>query len=385
MPRAQSAREKTIPGFSPEKFAQGAEHSAAASSLREVLMLGAISCAVFLAVVTRFDGYSHKVLHFGDNPGYLNVAEAIRHWNFSGLTIKQFWGLPFSITAVSLSTGISTFHALLLICFLCYFASLILAHRLWGGSVAGVVAVLNFYWLQVSFLGGSEPLFVALLYASFLATRRDRWPLAALLGSLATIVRPLGFLAPLSFGLVLLWRRDYRRLIYVTVITLCVAAAYMVALRSAVGDPLATVHSYTSEEPSPPPFGVPFYALAKGALSPATPVTNLILSLGWVGFIVLGMVRFLRDLKKSAYWASNPAEVLFSIGYLAMICCYNAPYWALGNFARFAIPVVPFATLGWLPQMPKSRWFLRVLAVISPALAACSSIGITEVMHRLRS
>ena len=348
-------------------------------------MLGAISFAVFLAVVTRFDGYSHKVLHFGDNPGYLNVAEAIRHWNFSGLAIKQFWGLPFLLAVVSLSTGISSPHALPLICLSSYFVSLILAYWLWGESVAGVVAVLNFYWLQVSFLGGSEPLFVALLYASFLATRRDRWPLAALLGSLATIVRPLGFLAPLSFGLVLLWRRDHRRLIYVTVITLCVAAAYMVALRSAVGDPLATVHSYTSEGPSPPPFGIPFYALAKGALSPATPVTNLILSLGWVGFIVLGMVRFLRDLKKSGYWASNPAEVLFSIGYLAMICCYNAPYWALGNFARFAIPVVPFATLGWLPQMPKSRWFLRVLAVISPALAACSSIGITEVMHRLRS
>ena len=63
--------------------------------------------------------------------------------------------------------------------------------RLWGGWVAGFFAILNFDWMQRSYLGGSEPLFVALLFASFLAIRKERWWLACVLASLSTVVRPL--------------------------------------------------------------------------------------------------------------------------------------------------------------------------------------------------
>jgi len=37
--------------------------------------------------------------------------------------------------------------------------------NLWGARIAAFLAILNFDWLQVSLLGGAEPLFVLLLFS----------------------------------------------------------------------------------------------------------------------------------------------------------------------------------------------------------------------------
>jgi hypothetical protein len=102
----------------------------------------------------------------------------------------------------------------------------VLAFRLWGGWIAGFFAVLNFEWMQRSCLGGSEPLFVVLLFASFLAVRRERWILAALLASFSTTVRPLGFLALAGIGLTLLWKREYRTLSIAVAVGAAIGAAW---------------------------------------------------------------------------------------------------------------------------------------------------------------
>jgi len=86
-----------------------------------------------------------------------------------------------------------------------------IAYRLWGGWIARLFAILSFDWLQRSYMGGSEPFFVALLFGAFWAVRRERWALAALLASCATVVRPLGIFALIGIGLLPLWRHDYRR------------------------------------------------------------------------------------------------------------------------------------------------------------------------------
>jgi hypothetical protein len=163
----------------------------------------------------------------GDSPAYISVAAAIRHWSFHGLFIKHFWGLPYAMAAVSSITGISEHWSLLLVCLLSSLISVTLAYSLWGGWVAGFFAVLNFEWMQRSCLGGSEPLFVALLFGSFLAVRKDRWILAALLASLSTTVRPLGFLALAGVGLTLLWKREYRTLSVAVLVGAVIGAAYV--------------------------------------------------------------------------------------------------------------------------------------------------------------
>src|SRR5439155_555688 len=88
-------------------------------------------------------------------------------------------------------------------------------------------AVLNFDWMQRSYLGGSEPLFIALLFASFLAVRRERWILAACFASLATVTRPVGILALVSIGIVLLIRREYKKFSLCTGIGLIVGMLYI--------------------------------------------------------------------------------------------------------------------------------------------------------------
>lgn len=82
-----------------------------------------------------------------------------------------------------------------------------LTARLFGTVVAGYFAFTNIAWLQLAYLGGSEPLALALALglASLLAFRRDRILLAALLGSLAVTVRPLMIFVLVGIGLVLLY------------------------------------------------------------------------------------------------------------------------------------------------------------------------------------
>jgi hypothetical protein len=161
-------------------------------SIRELLLLCAVTCVVFVTFIAFFRSYSSTVDNFGDSSAYMALGSAIRHWDFRGIVVKQFWGLPYAMAALSTVTRISDRTSLLTISVIASFAAAALAWRLWGGWIAGFFAILNLDWLQRSYLGGSEPLFVALLFGSFLAVRKERWLIAALLASLATVVRPPG-------------------------------------------------------------------------------------------------------------------------------------------------------------------------------------------------
>jgi hypothetical protein len=58
--------------------------------------------------------------------------------------------------------------------------------------------------------------------------------------------------------------------------------------------------------------------------------------------------------------------------------------WARGNFARFAIPIIPFVLLALGRWIPKDRRILWALAPVTAVLAASSAIGIRNVIHLLR-
>lgn len=176
------------------------------------------------------------------------------------------------MAALSTVARISDRTSLLVISMIASCVSVVLAWRLWGGWIAGFFATLNFDWLQRSYLGGSEPLFVALLFGSFLLVRKDRWLIAALLASLATVVRPLGIFALVGIGVALLWKRNYRTLLLAILIGGMVGGLYTLPLAQHFGDPLATVNSYHSREwQGGWLFGFPFYAIIKGTLTEPAP------------------------------------------------------------------------------------------------------------------
>ncbi len=350
-------------------------------TLWEIMLLTVLTSMLFAGTIRYFESYDSAVRKFGDSPAYTSVASAIRHWDFSHLQIKQFWGYPYAMAAVSMVTRISDENSLLLISCASSFLSIGLAFRLWGGWVAGMFAVLNFDWMQRSFLGGAEPLAVALIFGAFLAVRHERFLLAALLASLSTVVRPLGIFCLIGIALVLLRRREYKKVAFAVFIGILVGGLYVMPLARYFADPLATVHSYQG---GPLPlFGVPFYAIIKGTMLYPAPWTNLMLSFGWIVLVLAGTIMTFFDSNFRDYARNNPVEILFVVPYLFLIFSYNLPAFARSNFARFVIPVLPIVFVALSRWMPRDRRILWALGFLCPILAAASAIGIKNVVRLL--
>ena len=76
-------------------------------SAPQVLLLACLVCIVFLTAVNLMANFPSLVDNFGDSSAYMTIASAIRHWKFQGVVVKQFWGLPYLMAAISILTRIS--------------------------------------------------------------------------------------------------------------------------------------------------------------------------------------------------------------------------------------------------------------------------------------
>jgi len=350
-------------------------------SLTEAILIWAVVAVIFVATVAILRPYLPLVRSYGDVGSYVQIAHAIRTWNFSGLQIKHFWGLPYAIALLSKLTGLPEEVSILAVCAASSLITVVFAYRLWGGWIAVFISTLNFYWVQLSFLGGSEPFFVALLLGSLLAIRKERWYLAALLASLATITRPLGVCLLLGIGVYLLRHRDWRRLAGAVGIGGAIGMLYALPLKLYLHDPLATVHSYGVLQSSSYPgvFGIPFRAIIVGTLLYPSPWTNLVITFAWILLVLAGNIAMLSTKEFRDYTRDHVAEAVFAGLYLLFLYSYNAPRLARGNFPRFAIPILPFVFLALLRWLPKDRRLLWCAAVMASPLAAFSAIGIQNI------
>jgi hypothetical protein len=95
------------------------------------------------------------------------------------------------------------------------------------------------------------------------------------------------------------------------------------------------------------------------------------------------MIPMVRTRRFAAYARSHLVEMIFLIPYLWTLYTYNYPHWARSNFARFAIPIIPFVLLALDRWIPKDKRILWGLGLVSPILAACSALGIINVFHRV--
>jgi hypothetical protein len=191
-------------------------------------------------------------------------------------------GYPYLIAAVSLLFHVPTEFVLWLIAVVSAAISVWLTARMFGTVAAAYFAFTNFAWLQLSYLGGSEPLALALGLGSLLAFRRDRTLLAALLGSLGVTVRPLMIFVLVGIGSVLLYRRRFRAFLTALAIALAIGILYAFPLAHYFGDPLLTVHTYTTRDyggggvrgPHGHLFGWPFHGIVVGTLTYSAPWAN---------------------------------------------------------------------------------------------------------------
>lgn len=356
-----------------------------APSFREVLLLAIATALVFVTTILYFRDYQSTVSAFGDSGDYISVSAAIKNWSFSGLQIKQFWGYPYAMAVFSKVTHTSVQTSLLMVSCLCSFLSVALAFRLWGGWVAGLFAVVNFDWMQRSYLGGSEPLFVVLLFAAFWAVRRGRWITACCLASCATVTRPVGIFALFAIGIVLLMRREYAKLLLSTGAALAIGGLYLVPFWIYFGDPLYEFHRYqTADWHSGSPITWPFAVIVRSFIWNREPWTNVVLTLLWIVVVLLGLIAMARPDFRDRL-REYPAEFAFAAFYICFLFSYNSAEWARAEFVRFAIPVLPLVLLALSRWIPKDRRILWSMAIVTPVFAAASALGIRNVIHMLRA
>ncbi len=363
------------------------ERSVEQLSERELFLLVTINAMLFIGVTSVLGGWRDLVHNYGDNAAYSEVATAIRHWDFRTTQVQHFMGYPYLIAAISFLFRVPVTAALWMVAFIASFTSVLLTARLLGTWTAAYFALTNFAWLQLSFLGGSEPLALALGMGAFWMFRRRKNFIAVTLGSFAVTVRPLMIFVLIGIGIVLLYRKQFRAFLGAMGTGLFIGVLYVLPLAIYFGDPLLTVHSYTSRDygaanvvgPHGHLFGWPLHGIVVGTMIYPAPWTNLVLSFFWI-FLVFAGIGMMFSVRFREYLRLYPNEGIFCGLYLLTVFCYDYLIWSRGSFIRFSIPALPFVFYALLELLPKKRKILWVLCVVSSILAACSAIGIRNVL-----
>ena len=350
-------------------------------SLREVLLMFGMTLAVHLLTTWRLRYPWEPPDIWFDRKQYLDAASMVRYWHFGGGPLpKVFMGLPYVIAGVSKVLSVPVPVALVIVSMLASLAVCILVHRLYGGWVAALFTFVNFHWIMLAVEGGTEPLFMCLVYASFLAARSSRWKFAALLASLGTTVRPVGIIALLSFAAVLAMRRSYRKLAAITLISLVVAVLYFVPLWRTLGNPFVNFTGYHADWGSGGwPLTYPFGALVPSYLSAFHEMrwTLFTYCAVWAVAATVGLVAICLPSGRRRLW-QYPPEALFAWVYLLFYLMYNISDIAV-SFDRYMLPGLPLLLFALRDMVPHDRRVLWAGAGLSALLASASAVGFRNV------
>ena len=354
----------------------------------ELLLLILTSALVFIATCSIFHGWRSLLFNYGDNEAYLMVANAISHWDFHNIDVQHFMGYSYFVAFLQRLLHIPAPAALLLVAFSASLLATFFTARFFGTWVAAYFALTNFAWIQISFLGGSETIALALALAAFWAFRSDYLICASVLASLSVTVRPLMLAVLIGIGLALLLQKRYLQFLKVFATSLIIGALYVTPLALYFGDPLHSIHTYTQRHygagqvrgPIGHLFGWPFHGIVMSTILYPAPWTNLVLSFFWILLVLAGLAMMFTPAFRR-YAAAHPAEAIFCAVYILSIFSYDYYVWARSAFIRFAIPVLPFVFFALQRYLPKHRALLWTLAVVSSCLAALSALGVRNVVH----
>jgi hypothetical protein len=344
-------------------------------SLSEVLLMLVVMFAVHLLTVSGVRSFWDVTLAWGDNQDYLAISSVISNWHFSGGDMPDgFWGFPYAIAGISKVFSVPELMALVIVSVLASVATCVLVHRLYGGWVAAAFIFVNYEWIQLSVEGGSEPLFMCLLYASFLAARSSRWNLAALLASLSTTVRPVGVFALLAFAAVLAMRRSYRQLAVITLIGAGIGILYFAPVWMLLGSPFGSFIAYrggwgTHWWPLTYPFSPWVFSFLRDLYGNVRWYT-LTWSAVWPVVASVGTISLWLPHNRQKFSGLQP-ETLFASMYTLFFLSYPEP--AL-DFAlsRFLVPVLPlllFSLRDWIPRDRRVLWGAAVLSALLSSTA----------------
>lgn len=334
-------------------------------------------------------GYWKLVAGHRDNPDYARIALAIRTGQIREAgDIQWFWGVSYAAAAVAGAIGISEIAALVVVAMTSSLAAVLLAYELWGGWVALFFLGADWTWLECSsYEVGSQPLFVALVFGSLLAVRRERWVLAGGLAALATTVRPLGVFVLAPIVAAAYWKRGKQAAAWAAAVAAVILILYCVPLAVVFHDPLANYHGYQRHDwAGGLPVTFPFKAIVENFRSRANLANTFIftryLKLAYVlaQLTALGLLGFCQAVRRRAL--ERPVEIAFVVLYSAFIFTYNAPRWALAIHAYLLLPLIPFFLWAFEDWLPKRRLGAYGLGLVSMVLAWIGGMG-GQTSHRL--
>lgn len=349
----------------------------------ETAALGLTTMLMTVLMVSVLGGFWQRYPSFGDNAVYTGIAQQIALGEISALVPKHLWGYPYFGAVVSLLTPLSPAASLLVVCWVSAVAGLVLARSLWGGWVACFFAVTSIEWIQHAAMGGAETLSVALIFGSFFAVRRGRWPLAALLAAVCTIVRPEGAIALLALGSCLLWQRRFRTLAVCVAIGVAVGALYAIPLQVAFGDPFANYHAYESEDFGGFIVSWPFAAIVNSALRSVSPYSHKLMVAFWIAVVLIGYLAMIATPHFRRHAREHPYEVVYATLLGAFYFTYNSVH-AFHQFVRFTLSLVPLTYFALLPWLPKDRRLLWAAGTVTATFSGMSAMNVRRSLGVIR-
>jgi len=335
---------------------------------------------LYLLAVCRVENFWDVSIRWGDNAAYLDICSIIRNWQIPGVARPSFfWGLPYTIVGVATLLRIPDLTALVVISALSSLLLCIWVQRLYGGWVAATLFLfINYRWIFISLDGGSEPLFMCLLYLSFVLARRERWSLAALVAALSTTVRPVGIFALVSFAAVLAMRRELRQISTVALLGSAVGVAYAIPVWLIVGNPLANLVNYREYwGPHGFPVTYPFVAIISSFPTHDMHWPVVGLSVLWVTVALASLAAMWLPRYRDKF-RPYPAETLFATIYVAFILSYSYDEVFL-DLPRFLLPVFPLLLYSLSRWIPKNRRFVWGSVILSALLASAAMVGFRNV------
>jgi hypothetical protein len=333
-------------------------------------------------MVNALGGFWERYPNFGDNGLYIAIADQIAVADIVGLEPKHLWGYPYVGAALSVVTGLGADVTLLAVCWVSAIVALLLTRRLWGGWVACFFAVTSVEWIQQSTMGSAQSLAIALTFGSFVAARRDRWPLAALFAALATVVRPEGALALIALGIVLAWRREIRTLAVCVAIGVLVGAAYAAPMYAAFGDPFVNYHTYERQDFAGFIISWPFAALVTTAVTSVAPITHKAMVAFWIAVVFLGAIAMVVSPYFRQHARRHPYEVVYVALVITFYVMYNSEH-AFHQFARFTLSVVPLCYFALSPWLPKDRRIVWTAGILTSVFAGASAMNVRRSLALL--
>jgi hypothetical protein len=337
-----------------------------APSTWELACMVGVTLAAYLFSKVHQQGSWLLAANWLDNGAYIAVSKAITagHWAAPADGPTPFFGFPLLIAAVTQTTAVNEWVAVIAISLLSVGIACACLYRLYGPAAVLSLLILSWDWVGIGVLGGSEAPFCAGLFVAFLCARSGRWRAAAAIAAVATTIRPVGVFALAALFVARLRRRDWQTCAEMTFLGLTIAFLYLAFVRSLTGDPWINFHTYRGDWNTGWPIGPPFIALIHSAVP-------LIRRFGWwsgTRVVVIVAVTAAAGIHIASRilrgrWPLPEAESMFAVLVVGFLLCY--PYRNMAyEWPRFLIPAIPILTAAHGSIVPGSRgfWWLVVLA-----------------------